>query len=305
MNFYKKIKPLIIFCFFIILTFRAVSQEFICNVQVNSQQIEGTDKRVFENMQTAISEFINSRRWTNYEFKPEERLECSIVIALTDRPSPDRFKGTLNIVASRPVFNTSYTTTLLNYADKKFEFNYVEFQPMEYQENTYNSNLTSVLAYYVYMMLALDFDSFSLFGGSPYFAVAENIVNAAQNSAESGWKAFEDPNNRYWLLENYTNNTYSDLRKFLYEYHRNGLDMMSEDAAKGRSNISNSLNFLKSVYDEKPGLFSLQLMIDAKRDEIVNVFSEGNPKELTDAQTIMKEIDPANSSTYSKIGQRK
>ncbi|MEZ5084468.1 MAG: DUF4835 family protein [Bacteroidales bacterium] len=305
MNAYKKIRHIFVFSFIIILTFPGISQEFMCNVQVNSQQIEGTDKRVFENMQTAITEFINSRRWTNYDFEPEERLECSIVIAITDRPSPDRFKATLNIVASRPVFKTSYTSTLLNYADKKFEFNYVEFQPMEFQENTYNSNLTSVIAYYLYILLAFDFDSFSLFGGTPYFTIAENIVNAAQNSPESGWKAFEDPNNRYWLLENYMNNTYSGLRKFLYEYHRMGLDMMPDDATKGRENIFKSLGYLKSVYDEKPGLFALQLLVDAKRDEIVNVFSEGNPKEIEETQNIMNEIDPANSSTYSKIGQRK
>lgn len=305
MDIIKKIRYFIIFNLLTILAFQGTAQEFMCNVQVNSQQIEGTDKRVFENMQTAITEFINSRRWTNYDFKPEERLECSIVIAITDRPSTDRFKATLNIVASRPVFKTSYTTTLLNYADKKFEFNYVEFQPMEFQENTYNSNLTSVIAYYVYMMLAFDFDSFSLFGGTSYYGIAENIVNAAQTSPEAGWKASEDPNNRYWLLENYTNNSYSDLRKFLYEYHRTGLDMMPDDATKGRENIFNSISYLKSVYDAKPGLFSLQLMVDAKRDEIVNVFSEGNPKEQEDVKELMKEIDPANSSIYSKIGQRK
>ncbi|MCD4695876.1 MAG: DUF4835 family protein [Bacteroidales bacterium] len=306
MNYSQIIRNIVFTIGFVIfLSIQGAAQEFLSNVQVNSQQIEGTDKRVFENMQTAITEFINNRQWTNYDIKPEERIECNIVVNINERPSADRFKATFNVVASRPIYKTAYNSTLLNFADKKFEFEYVEFQPMEFQENNYYSNLTSVVAFYLYMILGLDFDTFSEFGGTPFYEVAEKIVNAAQSSPESGWNAFEDPNNRYWLLENYINNSYSDLRRFLYEYHRLGLDMMPDKPDEGRANISNSLNYLKNVYDQKPGLFSLQLMVDAKRDEIVNIFSKGNPKEQSEAQNIMKEIDPANSSTYSKIGQRK
>jgi hypothetical protein len=289
---------------FVLITYFVQGQEFLCNVQVNSQQVEGTDKRVFETMQTAITEFINNRRWTNYDFKPEERIECSFVINISSRPSTDRFMATLNLVASRPAYKTAYNSTLLNYADKDFEFEYVEYQPMEFQENTYTSNLVSVVSYYLYMILAMDFDSFSPNGGAPFYEKAQNIVNAAQNAPESGWKAFENNRNRYWLLENLTNASYSDLRKFLYEYHRKGLDVMADNTEQGRSAISNSLNLLKNVYDERPGLFALRLIIDAKRDEIINIFSEGNPREKTDAQNIMKEIDPSNSSSYSKITQR-
>ncbi|MCF8378308.1 MAG: DUF4835 family protein [Bacteroidales bacterium] len=288
-----------------LLFLESIGQEFLCNVQVNSQQIEGTDKRVFENMQTTITEFVNNRRWTNYEFKPEERIECNIVININERPSTDRFKATFNVVASRPVYRTGYNSPLLNYADKKFEFEYVEFQPMEFQENNYFSNLTSVLGFYLYTILGLDFDTFSEFGGTPFFEIAQSVVNAAQNSPVSGWQAFEDPNNRYWLNENYMNNTYSDLRKFLYEYHRLGLDVMSEKPDEGRAAISNSLKYLQKVHQRKTGLFALQLIIDAKRDEIVNIFSKGNPKEISEAQNIMNEIDPANSSTYSNMGKSK
>ncbi len=290
--------------FIIVITIAAQGQEFLCNVQVNSQQVEGTDKRVYESLQTTVTEFVNNRRWTNYEFKPEERIECNFVINISQRPNTDRFIATLNLVASRPIFKTAYNSTLLNYADKDFEFEYVEYQPMEFQENTYTSNLVSVISYYLYMMLAIDFDSFSPNGGTPFYEKAQNIVNAAQNAPESGWKAFENNRNRYWLLENLTNNSYSDLRKFLYEYHRKGLDVMSENPEQGRSTISTSLNLLKNVYDERPGLFALKLFIDAKRDEIINIFSQGNPREKTDAQNIMKEIDPSNSSSYSKITQR-
>ena len=278
-------------------------QEFICNFQVNSQQVEGTDKRVFDNMQTALTEFVNNRRWTNYEFKPEERIECSFLITIKTRPSTDRFTASLNVVASRPIFKTSYNSNLLNYIDQDFEFDYVEFQPMEFEENTYNSNLTSVMAYYLYVILGMDFDSFSPMGGTPFFEKAENIVTAAQSSQEKGWQAFEDNRNRYWLVENFMNKSYADLRQFLYDYHRLGLDVMSEQTEEGRSKISQSLTYLKNVYDEKPGLFLLTLLLDAKRDELVNIFSEGNPREKTDALNILKEIDPANTSTYSKITQ--
>lgn len=290
--------------FLIIVTIFSINlfaQEFNCNVQVDSRQIEGTDKRVFENMQTAIIEFVNDRRWSNYEFKLEERIDVNIVINIVERPSTDVFVATMNIVAGRPAFNSAYTSPLLNYIDKDFDFEYVEFQPLDWQENSHVSNLTSVIVYYLYVILGLDFDSFSQFGGTPFYEKAELVVNAAQNSSQSGWTAFQSQRNRYWLLENYMNTTYNDLRIFIYEYHRNGLDVMSEKADEGRAAIAASLTLLNRVYDEKPGLFSLHLMLDAKRDEIVNVFSQGNPKEKADAENIMKEIDPSNSSTYSKI----
>jgi hypothetical protein len=287
-----------------LVAFTIQSQEFLCSVEVNAQQVEGTDRRVFENMQSSLSEFINNRRWTNLEFNPAERIECTFVITISNRPSADRFVANLNLVASRPVYKTAYNSTLINYVDRKFEFEYVEFQPMEFQENTYESNLTSVIAFYLYMILGLDFDSYSLYGGSPFFEKAEAVVNAAQNSSESGWRAFEEDRNRYWILENYLNNAYNDLRKFNYEYHRLGLDVMSEKVEEGRSKIANSINLLRNVHRERPGLFALSLMVDAKRDEIINIFSKGNPSEQTDIEQIMSEVDPANASNYSKISKR-
>ncbi len=289
--------------FFAVFLTDSMAQEFYCQIQVNSSQVEGTDKRVFENMRTSLMEFVNNRRWTNYDFKPEERIECSMVINVQDRPSADRFIATLNIVASRPIYKTAYTSPLFNYIDKDFDFEYVEFQPMDFQENAYTSNLTSVIAYYLYVILGLDFDSFSLFGGSEYFEKAEQIVNAAQNSPEQGWNSFGNDRNRYWLIENYMNNAFSELRNFNYEYHRKGLDQMADNAYEGRAAIASSLMYLQNVNEQRPGLFALQLLLDAKRDEIINVFSEGNPREKTDAANIMKNIDPANSSKYSKISQ--
>lgn len=279
------------------------AQEFKCVVQVNAQQVQGTDKKVFQTLQEELNRFVNDRQWTNYSFGIEERIECSFLINITERVSTDVFKATLNIVATRPVFQSSYTTTMFNYLDKNFEFEYVEYQPLEFIENTHTSNLTSVLAYYLYMILALDFDSFALQGGNPFFEKAEMIVNAAQNAPESGWKSFESQRNRYWLVENWLNSAYSDLRKFNYEYHRKGLDLMAEKTDQGRGNINKNLKLLKNVYDQRPGLYSLQLFVDVKRDELVNIFKQGTPTEKTNAETILREIDPANSSKYAEIKQ--
>ncbi len=280
------------------------AQDILCNIQVNSQQIQGTDKRIYENMQSALIEFINDREWTNYDFKPEERIECNMVITIQERPSTDRFSARLNVVASRPIYGSTYNSTLLNYVDNDFDFEYTEFQPMDYQDNQYMSNLTSVIAYYIYIILGLDFDSFSQYGGAPFFEKAELVVNTAQESGQVGWNSFEDQRNRYWLVENYLNQSYRDLRVFFYEYHRNGLDVMSDKADQGRAAILVSLGYLQNAYDARPGLFALQLVLDAKRDEFVNIFKGGNPKEKEDSQKILKKLDPANSSTYSKISER-
>ncbi|RLD57234.1 MAG: DUF4835 domain-containing protein [Bacteroidetes bacterium] len=302
----SKYKPvrILYFILFIFLSTTVPAQEFLCTVDVSSTQVQGSDRQVYDDMKNSLMEFVNNRIWTNYEFKVGERIECTMVITITERVSTDVFKARLNIVASRPIYMSSYNSPLLNYVDNSFDFEYVQFQALDYQENNFSSNLTSVVAYYLYMILGLDFDSFSESGGTPFYEKAEAIVNTAQNSAYKGWKAFETQKNRYWLVENYTNNSYSDLRKFLYDYHRLGLDMMSDKTDEGRANILESLKYLQNVYDDKPGLFALKLMLDAKSDEIVNIFKEANPKEKTDAINIMKEIDPANSSKYSKITER-
>lgn len=280
------------------------AQEVFCNFQVNSDMIEGTDKRIYENMQTSLVEFINDREWTGYDFKPAERIECNMVLTITARPSTDQFTGRLNVVASRPIYGSTYNSTLLNYVDDDINFEYIEFQPMEYQDNQYLSNLTSLIAYYIYVIMGLDFDSFSQFGGTPFFEKAELVVNAAQEGGQVGWNSFEDQRNRYWLVENYLNQSYKDIHSFFYEYHRLGLDEMSEKTDQGRAAAMQSLDYLQTAYDARPGLFALQLIMDAKRDEFVNVFKGGNPKEKEDAQKILKELDPANSSTYSKISER-
>ncbi len=292
-----------IFILFLILSLPALvrSQEFICQVSVNSPQVEGTEKKVFQTLQTQLYEFINNRKWSNYVYKPEERIECSIMITITDRVSTDQFKAKANIVLQRPVYKTSYNTNLLNLVDKDFDFKYVEYEPLDYSDDAFTSNLTSMIAYYVYVMLGVDADSFSKFGGTPYFEKARGVVNAAQNTPEKGWKAYESQKNRYWLVENLMNSTYSQFREGIYSYHRTGLDVMSENMDLGRVGINDCLEYVQKVNREKTGLYIIQLFVDAKRDELINIYTQAAPMDKTKAINMLKEIDPANSSRYQAI----
>lgn len=281
--------------------FNTYSQEFNVVVQVTSPQVEGTEKKVFETLQQELNDFVNNRKWTNYAYKPEERIEGTILVTVSQRVSSDQFVARMNVALRRPVFNSSYNTTLLNYIDKDFNFTYVEMQPLDFSDNTFMSNLTSTIAYYLYMYLGLDADTFSRNGGTAYYDRAQNIVNLAQNSNEKGWKAFENQKNRYWLVENLTNPAYSGIRDALYRYHRLGLDLMSEDVERGRTGINESLELLRKVNRERPGLFILQLFLEAKRDELINIYSGASPMDKTNAVNILKEIDPASAARYQRI----
>jgi hypothetical protein len=291
----------LILSFIICLPALAKAQEFMCQVSVNSPQVEGTEKKVFQTLQTELYEFVNNRKWSNYVYKPEERIECSIMITVTDRVSSDQFKGKVNVVLQRPVYKTSYNTNLLNLVDKDFDFKYVEYEPLIYNDDAYTSNLTSMVAYYLYVMLGLDADSFSKMGGTLYYEKARAVVTAAQNSSDRGWKAFESLKNRYWLVENLMNNAYSGFRDGIYSYHRTGLDLMSENMDLGRSGVNDCLENIQKVNREKTGLYITQLFLDAKRDELINIYSQAAPMDKTKIINIMKEVDPANSSRYQQI----
>lgn len=284
------------------LTNMVAAQELKCDIRINSNQVAGTDKTVFQNLQTAMYEFINNTKWTNINFKTAEKIECSIAITIKERDG-NSFSGELNMALRRPCYKASYTTPMLNYVDQKFSFEYTDGQPLDFSLNTHMSDLTSSIAFYVYMFLGLDFDSFSLNGGKPYFEAAQQIVNNAQSSSQPGWKAFDGNKNRYWMAENMTNNSYAGLHQFLYEYHRLGLDLMSEKPDEGRAAILRSLGYLQAIHSSYPTCFFLQLIVEAKREEIINVFSQGTQQEKTQAVNIMKEIDPAQSSTYETILQ--
>jgi hypothetical protein len=277
------------------------AQEFNCSVSVLAPQIQTSDRKVFETLQTALYEFMNTRKWTNYTFKVEEKIECSFTLTINERPAIDEFKGTLNIQLRRPAYKTSYNSVLLNYIDKDIQFKYIEFQPLDFAENTFTNNLTSVFAYYAYVCLGFDFDSFSPNGGTPFFEKAQSVVNQAQNVSEKGWKSVESNKNRYWLIENLINSAYSQIRQANYKYHRLGLDQMYENVDKGRLSISDALELLQKAYREKPGLLSVQLFIDAKSDELVNIYSKASPQEKAKIINVLSEIDPANVGKYQNI----
>lgn len=281
-----------------------LSQELMLEVRVTAPSIEGTDRTVFEDMQRALYEFINNRKWTNVNIRNSERIEGSLLITIKERVSSDEYKASINLVLRRPTYKTSYNTVLLNHVDENFTFKYIESQAMDYSDNTYMSELTSVMAFYVYYCLGLDFDTFSLYGGDVFFRAAEAVVNSAQGATVTGWKAFDGNKNRYWLAENMTNQVYRPLRQFMYNYHRLGLDIMSEKPDEGRAVISESLNLLQQMYKERPGLLFLQLILDAKRDELINIYSsKSSSQEKTKAVNILREIDASNSSKYEKILQ--
>lgn len=276
-------------------------QEFLVSVSVNAPTIEGTDRRVFESLQSALYEFMNNRKWTNVNIKNLERIECTMMLTVRERLSSDEYKGTLNVVLQRPIYKTSYNSVQLNFIDENIQFRYLESQPLEFSDNAFSSNLTATFAFYAYIMLGLDFDSYSLNGGDAFFTAAENIVNSAQNANERGWKAFDGNRNRYWLVENLRNPAYRGLRQFLYEYHRTGLDVMADNQDEGRANIATALSYLEQAKKSRSDLFFLQLLTDAKRDEIINIFSKGSPQEKTKVANIMREVDPSNASKYEKI----
>jgi hypothetical protein len=281
----------------------AFAQELNCMVSINTPKVEGTERKIYETLQNSIYEFMNTRKWTNYNFKDGERIECTILITINDRVGADDFRGTMNVVIRRPVLNAAYNSVLLNTIDKNFNFKYVEYQPLDYTDGSFTSNLTSVLAYYANIITAFYFDSFTPSGGTPFFQKASEIVNTAQNTSEIGWKAFESEKNRWWLVNNYMNAANSGLRDFAYRYHRLGLDQMYEKVDQGRTAISQSIEVLQSIYNAKPGLYALQLVFDAKRDEIINIFSDQRvaPMEKTTVVNILKEIDPGSSSKYQAI----
>ncbi|MBR4390534.1 MAG: DUF4835 family protein [Bacteroidales bacterium] len=279
------------------------AQELKCDIRVNSNKVSGTDRTVFQNMQTALYEFINNTKWTNVNFKTTEKIECSIAITIKERTGTESYTAELNMALRRPCYKASYTTPILNYVDPYFYFDYLEGVPLDFSINTHMSDLTSTLAFYVYMFLGLDFDTFSPNGGTPFFEAAQRVVDNAQSSSQPGWKAFDGNKNRYWMAENLNNNAYAPLRQFMYQYHRLGLDVMSEKPDEGRAAILTALENLQTVYNSYPTCFFLQLIIEAKRDEIINVFSEGTQQEKTKASNIMKLIDPSKSSQYDAILQ--
>ncbi|MBK8367507.1 MAG: DUF4835 family protein [Bacteroidetes bacterium] len=278
------------------------SQELNCQVSVVSVQVQGTtEKQIFDQLQKSIFEFMNNTRWTKDNFTVNERIDCSVLINVTQKLSADDYMATIQIQSRRPVFKSSYFSPTVNYIDESFVFKYQQFQQLEFNLNTFQNNITSVLAYYAYIIIANDYDTYSNLGGTEYFQKAQLIVTNAQSAAESGWKSFESQKNRYWIVENALQPVFQPIRECMYKYHRLGLDIMYDKPDDGRKEILKSMDLLTGVYKNRPASFAMELFFDAKVTEVVNIFSKGQPDEKSKAVEILTTVDPANSNKYFKI----
>lgn len=299
-NFLRHIFAVIIFAASLLAGLSASAQELNCQVEVNSDQIQGTNKSVFETLQQSITEYFNTTRWTNTQFSPNEKIECRFFLTVKEYAN-DRIKGDIQVQLSRPVYNSTYTTTLLNFKDNKVEFDYKEGDPIIYNENVSDNNLTSLLNFYAYLFLALDFDSFSLNGGQPYFDKAANVVQMAQSSGEVGWRAFEDNKNRSAVLSVYTDNNTAAIRRMNYDYYRNGLDEMVTSPDKGRAAIHEAIKTMGKIYDVAPMSVALSMFRDAKLDELVNLYSKAPQTQREEAYEMLQKLFPTETERLNKI----
>lgn len=276
------------------------SQELNCNLIINSDQIQGSNKSVFNTLQKTASELLNNRRWTNLAYEQEERIECTLTM-IVKQVEDDIFTAELQIQSRRPVFNTTYNTTLLNFRDNDIVFTYKEFDVLEFNENQVTSNLTAILAYYAYLIIGFDMDSYSRMGGSSFFLAAEQIVSAAQTLDLPGWRAFESTRNRYALINNLNDEAFRKYRNYLYEYHRLGLDEMTQNVVNARARISSGLPVIREANRARPSSIAVISFLDAKTDEIINIFKNASDQEKKDVIDILTDVNPTQSERYQTI----
>jgi hypothetical protein len=277
------------------------AQDLNARVQVVSPKIQTTNKRAFQTLETAMKDFLNGRKWCIDQILPQERIDCNFVLNITTWDGSSTFSGELQVQSSRPVFNSSYTSTLLNILDKDIDFTYNEGQTIDYTDQNFQSNLSSIMAFYAYIIIGMDYDTFSRYGGTPYFVSAQNVVTNAASSSYKGWKAFDGTINRYWLAENLNNQLYQPLRSFMYDYHRNGLDVMSDNAGKGRKVIADLIPSLSDVDRQRLGAMFPLVFFTAKSDEFISIFSKADPQQRIQAMNILNKADPANGLKYQAL----
>ncbi len=276
------------------------AQELNCNVVINAEQTGNSNLPVFKTLEKQIFEFVNTTKWTNKEFTNQERIECSMYINVTDYAG-DVFNATIQVQSSRPVYGSSYTTPVHNVNDKDFTFRYLEFQNMVYNPNAFESNLISVLAFHVYMILGIDADTFELNGGDTYFKQAQNIVNYSQGQNSKGWQLSDGTQSRYVLVDNMLSQTFEAYREVMYQYHRNGLDLMHKDQKQAKSNIANALVSLEAMNRVRPNSFILRTFFDAKADEIQDIFSSGPSVSIDKLVDALNNVAPMYSSQWRNI----
>jgi len=278
------------------------SNELNCTFEVNSQKVANANKEVFSTLQEAVSEYMNTTKWTDATFGMNERIVCKLYLTVASYDdSNGKIVGDLQVQSQRPVYNSSYMSTVINFKDTKVEFNYQSGDPLTFSEVDMESNLTAILNFYAYLIIAMDFDTFAERGGDPYYEKAANVVRLAQSTGETGWKAFEDTKNRSAVLSAYTDKATSPIREVLYNYHRLGLDQMSVSVDKGRATITKSLDLLKKIYDVSPMSVCLSMFKDAKLDELVNVYSKANTSEKESVYETLYPLWPTEQQRLNNI----
>lgn len=282
----------------------AGAQDLNARVQVLSPQVQNTNKRPLEVLQKAISDFLNNKAWSSNVIQPQERIDCSFVITINAWDGSSNFTAQAQIISTRPVYNTSYNSPVLSISDNNFNFSYDEGQMMDYSDQQFMNNLTSLLAYYAYIIVGLDADTFSPNSGTPFYRIAQGIVNNAQNSGFTGWRSMEGMNNRFWLVNNLLDQRYQPLRDFLYGFYLRGLDRMVEDEPAARKAILDLLPSLKSVDRLAQGAMFNQIFFTAKSDELIGIFSGMGTQERMQAFNILAEVDPANANKYESLRSR-
>lgn len=284
---------------FLLVTGAIQAQELNCKVSINYDRITNANPQIFKTLERSLTDFINKTRWTNQTFKDNEKIECSMLINVSGYSS-DQFTASIQVQSSRPIFNSSYTSPVFNYNDKDFSFRYLEFETLVFSPNSYDSNLISVVAFYSYMMMGLDADTFSLKGGDQYYELAQNVAILAQQGGSKGWNQSDGNLSRYFLINDIRSNTFSPYRESMYEYH-SGLDMMADNQKAAKEKIKRSVKTLSAIYDSRPNAFLTRIFFDAKADELVSIFSGGPSIAVADMVENLNKISPLNSSKWGNI----
>ena len=279
-------------------------QELNCRVIINAEQVQTTERSIFTDMETAFAQFMNDRKWTDDEFLPEERINCNLILTLDPnetQPGVGKFGAWVQILSSRPVFGTDYETVVFNFADRDWVFEYFQSQPLQFNDNAFLNNITSLLAFYAYVIIGMDYDTFSELGGTRYFQDANQVVINAQQSGYPGWQQFNSIRNRYWLMENLLSTTFEPVRKGYYNYHLKGLDIFLDQPDEARTNVLTGLKGLQNANKSRPSAILIVSFLDAKAEEVTQIFNEGNPAIQRQAYEILTSLDPSRSDTFKSI----
>ncbi|WP_431161716.1 DUF4835 family protein [Flagellimonas beolgyonensis] len=285
---------------FLLLFTALPAQELNCVVTVNSDQVGQTNQQIFRTLERSLNDFVNKNKWTNRVYRENERVNARMFITVTQYES-DRFEANIQIQSTRPVFNTTYESPVFNYKDDAFNFLYQEFQPLVYNPNAFDSNLVAVISYYVYIILGLDADTFSLEGGNDFYRQAQNIVTQAQSSNYSGWSQETGTRSRFELVDNLLSNSFREYRIAMYNYHRKGLDILADNNSTGKQIVAGSLRLFETLIKRRPNAFLIQTFFDAKSEEIQNIFSDGPKVDIVKLKETLNKVAPFYSSTWNEI----